>query len=315
LRLDEWQRYIDSEFLEERSDRARPLGPSGAPRTPPNAQADSGAEIAPLPDRHLEGDESSGAESPGDAPRGEPRESPGPADRPHGEIGEGLEQEAPAANGAAPESAETEGPRKGGPAPTAMETAGPQAGALIAPARSPDSPEPATNGSSDATAARAGSAALDIEIAPFADYISRRRGGDGPAPTLELEYDASHDLTGADADATAPVAAPVERTILTPLVPTAETLARLRGLAADRAAGSEGRESLLRQMCDPLLSVDEAALLLGTTPGALRRRAEQGAPPYADSAAESGPAGQKSGRGATRRKFRLSDILALLATN
>jgi hypothetical protein len=319
LRLDEWQRYIDSEFLEEPGDEetAGKL-PRPGDTAAPAATANGFAALSEVTKSAVE--------------------APDPIDV-GADIGEAatavsLEWEAPIVE--APETAQPVSfddlssdvePSDADPTDSAsfVEEFAPDTRLY---AETPAAPEPATGASiartetplrgtfegSDSTGI------FGVEIAPFADYIAVRRHRPEFSPTLDLEYSTAETNEPAERNALGDARPDSSATLPTaghsgpPLAATEATLAHL-----GRASGSEPRdggvrerqEALLRRLCDPQVSLEEAALLLGVSPVVALQFAEQGLLPIAES--EMPATGGEAGRRSEGPYFSLSSVVALRA--
>jgi hypothetical protein len=279
LRLDEWQRYIDSEFVAGKAADVGARQPdTGAPGVSPGADAEDAAAAARVAGEVAPSEVLSPSAADGLAATAEQ-----PADRVTDSAEAGA-QPIPAARGE-----------------DAMPT-GVQAGTI----------EPSIGTQSE------------MEIAPFADYIAVRRQPSEAPPTLDLEY-------AADETATASVAGaapdPAQRSALlvdtndgdgaTPLTASIETAVQLRlvdSLAPSDAdvSARQRREALIRRLCDPVLSVDDAALLLGVPAETVRAYAGRDGLKTCEPPGGSPRGSSGSRRAAKEQYFRLSDIVAFL---
>jgi hypothetical protein len=167
----------------------------------------------------------------------------------------------------------------------------------------------------------------ETDVAPFADYIAVRRQPAEFSATLDLEYASqaavapfsSSDAEGYRASIVNPAS------LATPLIAPQATLALLqlgegaepaderRDLPIKYLDARQRREALMQRLCDPVVTLDDAAVLLGVSTATVRRHVERGAlatlqPPVAEERK-----GRQSGRTAGSASFRLSDIVAFLA--
>ncbi len=288
MRLDEWQRYIDSEFLEAR-DSASVESRAKAPDVPVGS-----------PDSAVGVDVSAPAVS-------DPLASEA-APTPDG--GTGLDADAVLSYDA---------PTQSDPFPKASRLD----------MRREIDPE------IGARAAAIDLGAPELTIAPFVDYITARRvavenvtNADADvdsAPTADSAPDRSAQairdvpLSFQDAQSAAESASDLSAgfpvgnvaTGARPLVPAGSLQAQLQRIEYHASNETDldlrlRREALVQRMCDPILSLEEAAILLGISPARVRRDVKSGALK---------PAAASQNRGSSDRKFRLSDILASAAND
>ena len=248
MRLDEWQRHLDAEFVE--ASAAKEL--IGDPAAPADGQ-DGAAQGTPAP-----------AEAPV-AP---------PAALPEGTA---------AAEGQAGIIRTDRTAEPGEKAPSADAFAAPETETNDAAL----DPDPDFNAASP-TRRRASDLepAGDTAIAPFAEYIGVRAADDaGPEEVAAAETEAIDTVsTPAEewmAAEPAATAGPARGAAGYPLTASATTLAAL-GLGDSPAIPQDPAEALrkdemLARLCDPLLSRDEAAVLLGVPASAVSRLADEGA--------------------------------------
>ena len=329
LRLDEWQRYIDSEFVEPAAQKAveqRPL-PGQAPATPALPPADAVTSAAEL------------AADVEDAPETEVSANPAPfatelnpADTHDPEILAAPAQPAPEQR---PERIYAVLNSQPAPPPTVEQ-------------RSPDltdeSPVPARPAERVSLNRSAGS---EVDIPSFADYISpHRTTGPGPeTPALEpepanarqsvAEAPAGNAIGNADArqrvteapirddirtaeptvvaetPATAERAAPSELSPLrfAPRFSAALDVLESAEAPADDAAVRQRRSDLLRRLCDPIISANDASDLLGVSVAEIERRADSGSIARANAVAVEARGSGILAYADRRGLFRLSDIV------
>lgn len=374
MRLDEWQRYIDSEFLE--------TAPAAAVTPPLDLQPPT--ETRPAADQQS-------TEAPSVATEAADLQAvvfpPSPW----------VEEDAPVDSAGLGDATEYAGPSLPHPAPPANLEIEPPAPPIVDTqvddAVREEPPAAESIPWQEASANRERRTTLDrvravgnrpvadrptglndAEVAPFAEYINARLGQEAVAaaagadqtpaqpnnlvaPEPEPEPSISGDTTsGSDApeletatvtsalepildaapgavtdhEAVATRAAPepanaepeawtvVQDTY--PLAATEHTLAQLRLIGVghstkEEQAARHGKAALLRRMCDPVLTLNEAALLLGAPVGDVAQLAAMGALTSIAPAPRKSQTGRRGAVDTGQPGFRLSDIVAYLATH
>ena len=318
MRLDEWQRYIDSEFVEG---EPPPAKPAAHPLKP----------VQPLTD----------LASPPAAEAVRTTENADPA------VGDALLTDAPQS----PVKAQIFQPESPAAEPTAninVEMQSDNVRALMA------SAAPVVKRQVSERAAIVG---MEIEIAPFADYISARLGtrqsASSEAPdrnSLPPDAIADRELEALPGPLLPEIAANREREAAPetpqqeaaisldakvvpdappsdsrpvvqdnyPLAASRHTMAQLRlgaagPLAKEEQAARHRKAALLRRLCDPILSLHDAALLLDFPSDSVLRATAAGVLTSCDPAPKAGQARRRRGEETGLPGFRLSDIVAFLA--
>jgi hypothetical protein len=291
VRLDEWQRYIDSEFVEPGNDEKQPK--SGARSSTGPAEPGNSVEVPPS-GRSLE---TNGTNAELEVPVDSTRVSSEPSLDPVPEV-------APTVTTLEPMDASDD---------HALDT--------IDAANQPDPP---ANGIKSVDA-------VDSEIPPLAAYISARRSGkespvsqaqDDHVPALKSAF---NDAQSPGNENTTVLAGDTGYgTALDPATPYPLTapsiiLEQLQAgpgtnCSSTDPALAQRREGLLRRLLDPALSIDDAALILGVSVAAVRQYAEGGLLRACEAPRNSG----RNSRGASAetrpRYFRLSDITRFAAS-
>jgi hypothetical protein len=291
VRLDEWQRYIDSEFVD----------PGSAGK-----QVKSGAGLIAGPAEEADG-AGHGAEI----------------------ATSGSALEANGANGESETQADV-GPPSSGPSQDAIAEAPSTVSAselldtpgdsACTPTDTKQQPNPPSNRPKTVST-------VEVEIPPFADYISKRRtASDLPAPqdyvpeftpaqneAQSVGSERTIDLTNRAETGAAPAPGATY-----PLTAPSIILEQLRastgsGSSATDVALAQRRAGLLQRLLDPVLSVDETALLLGVPVPALRQYVERGVLRACEVPRDSGRA-SRANQETRARHFRLSDITRFAAS-
>jgi len=293
MRLDEWQRYIDSEFVRDSA---------AAASSPHNGGASAAVlDLRPVPD----------AEVPKDADS-EPVVS---ATEP------GATEEA-ALDVSGSDESQTFDPVAADPPPLGAAVDGDHNPSL--------SPEPAPDrlGLRD----RSDSHSTESKVAPFAEYIAVRHKsglieagadsivlaagaavpGDRSQDTSKIREHSADTVSISETDR-------IARSSL-PLKLTEETAARLETLSTAKLPGTDtvaeaNREELLCRLRDPILTVEETAVLLGVSIPSIRKFVDRGSLVSYTPLADTEVTDSKSARDLRPRQFRLSDILSWLAAN
>ena len=139
---------------------------------------------------------------------------------------------------------------------------------------------------------------MEIEIAPFAEYISARLGTPANAPA-DSRPDVQDNY---------------------PLAVSRQTMALLRLSASapstkEEQAARHRKAALLRRICDPILSLHDVALLLGVSADSVLRAAAMGALTSCEPAPRTWQPRRRRGEETGLPGFRLSDIVAFLVAN
>jgi hypothetical protein len=347
VRLEEWQKFIESQFLEDEPEPAKsepqPTEPPKAePPAKPEASLQAGGQAA-LP---LETPERNVAAAPSAAPVAEARaESPAPL--PQRELQNGTPPPTTAIPFTTP--------------PVAKPVGSTGAPAALAPAAAPAlefqpavPPEPETKPTAAAApaadpaapplaAARFGPLPdADAEIPSFARYLPAFRQEEAEGPKTE---ERRRETEGA-ALPPAPIVTPTRRTPRTRArharnvrpenVPSGlsaaelwakvpkhvQTLLALERMEEEKEIAQysykrpfqEKRQELIERLLDPILSLEDTARLLNVCPTTVRRYTNKGILTYYRKEPEHSTKSADAEKETRQRRFRLSDILAFLET-